>query len=58
MEQKDISHFKSFSDFLNNNKKSTEKVDVKENQQGVKLVEIGPRMKLKFLSFKEGFGRI
>ena len=58
MEQKDISHFRSFSDFLNSNTQSNEKLEVKENQQGVKLVEIGPRMKLKFMSFKEGFGRI
>lgn len=32
--------------------------NVKNTQQGIKLMEMGPRMKLKFISFKEGFGRI
>lgn len=28
-----------------------------QNQQKVKLVEMGPRMKLKFISYKESSGR-
>ena len=54
--QKDMSKFKSFSDFLN--KKGDDEIFCEEDQQEVKLIEMGPRMKLKFVSFKEGFGKI
>ena len=35
-----------------------EQINTKEDQQEVKLIEIGPRMKLKFVSFKQGFGKV
>lgn len=55
--QKDISQFRSFKDFVNQ-KGVGEQVESRVEQQEVKLVEMGPRLKLKFVSFKEGEGKV
>lgn len=52
----DLSKFASIGDYL----ASINEPQVTtghENQQKVKLVEMGPRMKLKFISYKESSGR-
>ena len=57
-DQSDISNFRSFGQFLKKSQGNGTENDIKDGQQGIKLMEMGPRMKLKFVSFKEGYGRI
>jgi hypothetical protein len=48
----DLSKFTSIGDYLASLNESHETTG-NENQQKVKLTEMGPRMKLKFISYKE-----
>ena len=49
----DLSQFKSLKEYLESQQSS---VQGSENQQKLNLVEMGPRMKLKFISYKESAG--
>lgn len=58
LEQKnlDLSRFSSIGEYLKSLNQGDEEKG--ENQQKVKLVEMGPRFKLKFLNFKEKSGYV
>ena len=52
----DLSRFASIGDYLASINEPQETTG-HESQQKVKLVEMGPRMKLKFISYKESSGK-
>jgi hypothetical protein len=52
----DLSKFSSIGEYLSTLNAGQDESG--ENQQKVKLVEMGPRFKLKFLSFQERSGQV
>lgn len=53
----DLSGFNSIADYLASLDNTRSQPQGTENQQKVRLVEMGPRLKLKFLAYKESSGK-